>query len=150
MSSALHPLDKSLTGLSKPWQSGPYASAWANLCVSLYPIFPAFKSGNTKILAFPFIGLPGAFLSATSGIIAASNCNSPSKSKSGAFSCASLVASTTFSVSSEWALPFVEYESIAILGVPSGFTNSIKDSLEVIAISESWSAVGFSFMPLSA
>ena len=67
-----HPLDKSFTALETPWHKGPYASACPNLCVSLYPMFPASKSGNINIFAWPFSGLSGAFLSATSGIIAAS------------------------------------------------------------------------------
>ena len=79
-------------------------------------MFPAFKSGNTSIFAVPATLLPGALLFPISGTIAASNCNSPSKIKSGVFSFASLVASLTFSTSSDFALPYVEYESIAILG----------------------------------
>ena len=45
-----------------PWHSGPYASAFANLCVSLYPMFPAFKSGNISTLVFRLgkSDLPGA------------------------------------------------------------------------------------------
>lgn len=35
ISSALQPLDKSLTGLAIPCVIGPYASAFANLCVNL-------------------------------------------------------------------------------------------------------------------
>ena len=53
MSSTEHPLDKSLIGAAKPWINGPYALAPANLCTNLYPIFPAAKLGNIKILAFP-------------------------------------------------------------------------------------------------
>ena len=71
-------------------------------------MFPASKSGNINTFALPATGLPGAFLSATSGIIAASNCNSPSQIKSGAFSFNILVASITFSVNGELALPYVE------------------------------------------
>lgn len=82
----LHPLDKSFTGLAIPWQSGPYASAFPNLWTSLYPMFPASKFGNIKTFASPFIGLLGALDSAISGIIAASNCNSPSTNKLGSFS----------------------------------------------------------------
>ena len=64
-------------------------------------------SGNIKVFACPATGLPGAFDSAISGIIAASNCSSPSHIKSGAFSFNMLVASTTFSVSGDVALPYV-------------------------------------------
>ena len=56
-----------------PWQSGPYASALASLCTNLYPIFPAFKSGNINVLQVPATSLPFALLLAISGTIAASN-----------------------------------------------------------------------------
>ena len=52
--------------------------------------------------------MSGAFDFAISGIIAASNCISPSIAKSGAFSFASSVAILTLSTSSAFALPFVE------------------------------------------
>ena len=86
--------------------------------------------------------------SATSGTIAASNCNSPSTNKSGAFSFTNFVASITFSVDAECALPYVEYDSIATFG--SSPTNCSKLLLDEIAISESFSASGSSFNPLSA
>ena len=114
----------------------------------MYPIFPAFKSGNTNIFAFPATLLPGALLDATVGTNAASNCISPSTNKSGAFSFASLVASCTFSTSSDFALPYVENDNIATLG--SFFTIALKLSAEDIAISDNSSLFGFGFNPQSA
>ena len=110
-------------------------------------MFPASKFGNIKTFASPFIGLLGALDSAISGIIAASNCNSPSTNKLGSFSFTFLVALITFSVNSECALPCVEYESIATFG--SFSTNCLKLLLEEIAISDNFSSSGFSFNPLS-
>ena len=78
MSSTEQPLDKSLTGFAKPWTIGPWASAFANLCTNLYPMFPACKSGNTKTFALPATLESGAFLAPTYSTIAASACNSPS------------------------------------------------------------------------
>ena len=46
-------------------------------------IFPASKSGKINVLHCPATLLPGAFEAAISGIIALSNCNSPSSSNSG-------------------------------------------------------------------
>ena len=111
-------------------------------------MFPASKSGNINIFALPCRGLPGAFLSATSGIIAASNWISPSHIKSGAFSFNNFVASITLSVNGEWALPCVEYESIATFG--SSPISSLKLLLDDIAISDKASASGYSFNPESA
>jgi hypothetical protein len=54
-------LDKSFTGFAMAWVIGPYAFAFASLCVGLYSMFPAFKSGNTKRFASPDTLLPGAF-----------------------------------------------------------------------------------------
>ena len=100
------------------------------------------------MLDFPCKGLSGAFNFATSGIIAASNCISPSHINSGSLSFNNLVASITFSVNGEFALPCVEYESIAILG--SSPTNSLKLFADDIAISDNASASGYSFNPQSA
>ena len=72
ISSAEQPLDKSFTGFAMPWVTGPYASALASLCVSLYEILPEFRSGNIRTLASPFNGLLAAFDLAISGTIAES------------------------------------------------------------------------------
>ena len=72
MSSAAHPLDRSLTGRLSPCVTGPYASAFASLCTSLYPIFPLFKSGTIKTFALPATLLPLLFIPATFGSRAAS------------------------------------------------------------------------------
>ena len=79
--------------------------------------------------------------------MAASNCNSPSAFKFGSFSFNKLVASITFCVNSDLALPIVEYESIATLG--SSPTNCLKLLLEDIAISDNSSGFGFAFSPAS-
>ncbi len=55
-------------------------------------------------------GEPGAFEAPTESTMAASSCISPSRRISGASSCASAVASTTFPASSFFADPFVEWE----------------------------------------
>ena len=85
--------------------------------------------------------LPGAFDFAISGIIAASNCISPSIASSGAFSFASSVAILTLSTSSAFALPFVEYESIATFGSFSSIC--LKLFAVDIAISDNSSEFGF-------
>ena len=59
-------------------------------------MFPASKLGNINTFASPFNGLVGAFEAATSGMIAASNCNSPSAIKFGSFSFNKFVASITY------------------------------------------------------
>ena len=105
ISSTEHPRDKSFTGFLIPWHNGPYASAFANLWTNLYPIFPAFKSGKIKTFALPSILLPGAFSLETSGTIAASSWSSPSALISGAILFKISVASTTFWVNSDLALP---------------------------------------------
>ena len=56
-----------------PCVTGPYASAFASLCTSLYPMFAASRSGNTRTFACPATLLPGAFDAATSGTSAASD-----------------------------------------------------------------------------
>ena len=86
MSSLLHPLDKSLIGFAIPCVIGPYAFALAILSVILYAIFAASIFGKIRTFASPFNGLLGALDFAISGIIAASNCNSPSKQTNGYFS----------------------------------------------------------------
>ena len=65
----------------------------------------------------------------------------------GSFSFNSFVASITFSVNSECALPWLEYDNIATLG--SFSTNCSKLLLDDIAISDNWSGFGFSFNPAS-
>ena len=91
--------------------------------------------------------LPFALNSAISGIIAASSCNSPSTHNSGAFSFTSFVASIVFSVNSECALPYVEYESIATFA--SFPTNCSKLFDDDMAISDNSSGLGLSFKPQS-
>ena len=48
-------------------------------------MLPASKSGNIRTFALPATVDSGALEDAILGIIAASNCNSPSQVKSGAF-----------------------------------------------------------------
>ena len=72
-----------MTGAAIPCVRGPYASAFASLCTSLYPIFPASRSGKIRTFACPATGLPGALDSPTAGTIAASSCSSPSSFSSG-------------------------------------------------------------------
>ncbi len=91
---------------------------------------------------------PGALDLPTEGTIAASACISPSILRSGRFSFASFVASLILSTSSLFALPYVEYESIAIFGsAPTRFSNDFADD---IAISESSSAFGLTLRAASA
>ena len=79
-------------------------------------MFPTSKHGNTRVLAFPAISLPGAFFAPTDGTRAASACNSPSIFNSGSSSLARRVASITLSHTSWVALPLVEKLSIATRG----------------------------------
>ena len=79
--------------------------------------------------------------------MAASNWSSPSAFKSGSFSFNNFVASITFCVNSDFALPIVEYESIATFG--SLPTNCSKLLLDDIAISDNSSGFGFAFNPAS-
>ena len=110
-------------------------------------MFPASRSGKIRTLALPATGLPGALEAPTLGTIAASSWNSPSSARSGFCSFAILVASTTLSTSACFALPFVEWESIATTG--SSCTRSLKDSAEEAAIAASSSGFGFWFRPES-
>src|SRR5690625_5483284 len=85
-------------------------------------MLPDSKFGNTKTLASPFISESGAFFAATLGTNAASNWNSPSIISLGFISLAFAIASTTRSVSSDWADPLVEKLSIATFGsIPKTF-----------------------------
>ena len=130
-----------------PGVIGPYASAFASLCTSLYPILPASRSGKISTLALPATLLPGALYAAISGTNAASGCNSPSILRYGALSLAILYALYTLSTSACLALPFVEYESIATYGSPP--TRYLKDSAEAMAIPASFSGSGFCSRPQS-
>ena len=100
------------------------------------------------MFAFPATSLPGALEAPTLGTIAASSWNSPSSFRSGFCSFAILVASTTLSTSACFALPLVEWDSIATTG--SSSTSSLKDSAEEAAIAASSSGFGFWFSPESA
>ena len=110
------PRDRSFAGFSNPWRIGPYASASPSLCVILYAIFPASKFGKIITFAFPATFEAGAFLLPTTESIAASNCSSPSISKSGRSSFNFLSAPTVFSIFLWFALPLVEKDSNATLG----------------------------------
>ena len=111
-------------------------------------MLPACKSGNTKTFAFPATLLFGAFRSATFLTIAASNCNSPSISKSGLISLANSVAFLTLSTKSCCALPIVENDNIATLGsIPQ---RVFAVSAVLIAIDANSSAVGHGFTAQSA
>ena len=108
--------------------------------------------GNTNTFAFPATSLPGAFSFATSSETAASNWNSPSSAKSGAFSFASFTAScifgTDFKNLSSFPEPFVEKESIATLGSIPVIAFAVF--AEAIAISASSSEFGSILIAQSA
>lgn len=79
-------------------------------------MLPEFRSGTIKTLAWPATLEFGAFLAAIIGLIAQSNCISPSIVISG-WVC--LIFSMTWvilSIDSSFALPRVEKESTAIFG----------------------------------
>ncbi len=98
-------------------------------------------------MACPATGLPGALDSPTEGTIAASSCSSPSSLSSGASSFAIRVASTTLSTSACFALPFVEWDSIATMG--SLPVRIRKDSADETAMFASFSGSGFCSRPES-
>ena len=91
--------------------------------------------------------LSGALEAATDGTSAASNWSSPSTSSSGYCSFAILVASTTFVTRSCFALPFVEWDSIATFAFFP--VSCSKDSAEDAAIAANSSGFGSWFKPQS-
>ena len=111
-------------------------------------MLPQSRFGKISTLACPATSLPFAFAFATDGTIAASSCNSPSRSSCGYFSFAIFVASTTLSTSACFALPFVEWESIATIGFSP--TSARKLLAELSAIAASSADVGSWFKPQSA
>jgi|SRR6478609_10942211 hypothetical protein len=99
-------------------------------------MLPASRLGNTNTFASPLITEPGAFFSATEGTNAASNWNSPSNVTLGANSFAISTAFATFSVSGDFADPFVEKLSIATRGSISNI--SAVRALSIAISAKSW------------
>src|SRR5450759_2070344 len=97
----------------------------------------ALSSGKMNTFALPATGLPGALRSPTEGTYAASNCSSPSGGSSGAFWCASAVASRTLVTMSCSAEPLVLKDSIATAG--SMPVSVLYVFAVAIATSASWS-----------
>ena len=81
-------------------------------------MLPESRSGKTNTLARPATGDPGALDSATSGTQAASNCSSPSTASPGARRRTASTAARIRSTRGPWALPLLEYDSIATRGSP--------------------------------
>ena len=114
------------------------------VCIRYFPHPDPGRSVRWHVLQ---LRCPVLFDSPTSGTIAASSWSSPSSFSSGASSCASFVASTTLSTSACFALPFVEWESIATIG--SFPVRTRKESAEEIAMFASFSGSGFCSSPAS-
>ena len=111
-------------------------------------MFPAFKSGKINTFACPATFELGAFEAATSGTIAASNCNSPSNSKSISLSLKISIASLTFVTDSPSALPIVEYDKNATFGSLIPAVNLAFSAADT-AISANCNAVGLGITPAS-
>src|SRR3954447_17416716 len=142
MSWTVAPRERSLTGLLRPWSTGPIAIASALRWTALYVLLPVLRSGKMNTVARPATVLPGSLVRATPASTAASYWIGPSTSRSGARSRTSAVASRTRSTSApepDWP---VEYESIATRGSMPNWA-AVAD--EETAMSASCSAVGSGF-----
>ena len=102
------------TGLRKPCKKGPNAWAEASSWHSLYPIFPAFKSGKTSTLKSPDCT---PFLAAMAWFNAASAWIGPKLSMPR--SASALAAPRVRSTECPWPDSPVEYDNSATRGAPS-------------------------------
>src|SRR5690625_4361312 len=99
MSSTVVPRERSLTGLFRPCNTGPTATAPADCCTALYVLLPVLRSGKINTVACPATSDSGILEAATDAETAASYCSGPSTFSSGRLSRTSAVASRTLSTS---------------------------------------------------